>query len=469
MKHYSSYGFALAAVLLMAGTLAAQTSTGTVVAFDSPTAGDSVATSPDTTASATEDAMAASTAPAIRIQYFRPQDQRGINVFEPPKAAGAPYNGFQLDWGAAFTQQFQALDHGNAAAERLVGDIDANSLIDIGPGFNNAAANLYLNAQLAPGIRVALTTYLSSRHHPEAWVKDGYLLVDESPLKVKALEDLMDYVTLRVGHFEVNYGDAHFRRSDNGNAVYNPFVGNYILDAFTTEIGAEAYLRDGPFLAMAGITGGEIRGGVTRPDDRGFAYLGKLGVDQQVSTDLRVRLTGSVYTTGKSISNTLYGGDRAGSRYFMVMENTQATESAQFTSGLINPGLRNEVTAFQLNPFVKYRGLELFGVLEQAEGRAANEAADRSWNQYAADVVYRFLPQEQLYVGGRYNVATGPLQGMTTDVRVDRVQFGAGWFVTPNLLLKGEYVTQGYDDFPLADIRHEGEFDGLMIEGVVSF
>ena len=38
---------------------------------------------------------------------------------------------------------------------------------------------------------------------------------------------------------EINYGDAHFRRSDNGNAIYNPFVGNYIMDAFTTEIGGE--------------------------------------------------------------------------------------------------------------------------------------------------------------------------------------------------------------------------------------
>ncbi|MQA92230.1 MAG: hypothetical protein GEU90_18725 [Gemmatimonas sp.] len=405
----------------------------------------------------------------MRIQYFRPQDSRGINVFEAPKIAGAPYNGFQLDWGAAFTQQFQALDHSNLAVERLVEGVDANRLIEIGPAFNNAAANLYLNAQLAPGIRVALTTYLSSRHHPEAWVKDGYLLVDESPLGVEALENMMKYLTLRVGHFEINYGDAHFRRSDNGNAVFNPFVGNYILDAFTTEIGAEAYIRTGPFLAMGGFTGGEIRGNVTRPEDRGIAYLGKLGVDHRVSPDLRVRFTGSVYTTGKSINNTLYGGDRAGSRYYMVMENTQATESAQFTSGLLNPGLRSEVTAYQVNPFVKFRGLELFGVIEQAEGGAANEGGKRKWNQYAMDVVYRFLAEEQLYVGGRYNIAEGELPDTSTDVGVDRVQLGAGWFVTPNILLKGEYVTQRYNDFPLADIRHEGEFDGLMIEGVVAF
>ena len=71
-----------------------------------------------------------------------------------------------------------------------------------------------------------LTTYLSSRHHNETWVKDGYMLIDKSPIPLPPLKKLMKYVTVKVGHFEINYGDAHFRRSDNGNAMYNPFVGN---------------------------------------------------------------------------------------------------------------------------------------------------------------------------------------------------------------------------------------------------
>ena len=56
---------------------------------------------------------------------------------------------------------------------------------------------------------------------------------------------MRDRRRVRVGHMEINYGDAHFRRSDNGNAIYNPFVGNYIMDAFTTEIGGEVYLKTG--------------------------------------------------------------------------------------------------------------------------------------------------------------------------------------------------------------------------------
>ena len=68
-----------------------------------------------------------------------------------------------------------------------------------------------------------------------------------------------------MGHAEINYGDAHFRRSDNGNALYNPFVGNYIMDAFTTEVGGEVYLKTGNVVAMGAITGGEIRGTVVNP------------------------------------------------------------------------------------------------------------------------------------------------------------------------------------------------------------
>jgi len=405
----------------------------------------------------------------ITMQHFRPQDRRGINVFETPKAPGVDFKGFHLDFGAAFTSQLQALSHSNSAAPRVVDGVDVNKLADIGTGFNTANANLYLHAQLARGVRVQLSTYLSSRHHNETWVKDGFLLVDASPVDIKPLNTLMQYVTLKVGHFEINYGDAHFRRTDNGNALYNPFIGNYIMEAFTTEIGAELYVRRNGFLAMGSVTGGEIRGTVLSPDQRGLTYIGKLGFDRQLSDDLRVRLTGSMYTADKSLNNTLYSGDRAGSRYYYVLENTAATESAQFTSGLVNPGLRNSVTAFMVNPFVKKGGVEFFGTIERASGRSATEASDRTWHQYAGDVVYRFMPDETMFVGARYNVVEGRLPGTSDDVRINRVQLGAGWFVMPGLLVKAEYVTQKYFDFPVTDIRHGGKFNGMMLEGVVAF
>ncbi len=409
------------------------------------------------------------TSPSIDIQHFRATDMRGLNVFEPSKTDETPYTGFKLNWGAAFTQQFQGLDHSNTANPKVVNNVDANKLVRLGHGFNNATANLYLNAQLAKGIRVALTSYLSSRHHNETWVKDGYFLIDDSPIAIPMLENIMKVVTLRIGHFEVNYGDAHYRRTDNGNAVYNPFIGNYIIDAFTTEIGAEAYLRKNGFMLMGGITGGEVRGQVQKPNERSPSYLAKAGFDRQINEDLRVRLTGSLYTTKKSVNNTIFSGDRAGSRYYSVIENTTSTEAAQAWSGAIQPGFRSKVTAMQFNPFVKFNGLELFGVVEQAEGKAAAEATEREWNQYAVDAVYRFAADERMFVGGRYNTAKGELVGFTDKVGATRYQMGGGWFITPNVLMKAEWVNQKYNDFPTTDIRSGGKFKGFVVEGVVAF
>lgn len=413
------------------------------------------------------------TQPPIVIQHIRPTDKRGLNVFEAPKFDATPYRGFKVDFGASFTQQFQSLDHSNTAAAVTKTDAtgkpyNANQLMEIGAGFNNAVANAYVNVQLAPGIRVALTSYLSSRHHQETWVKDGYIQFDASPLKVAILDNLMKYVTLKVGHFEVNYGDTHFRRSDNGNGLYNPFVGNTILDPFTTEIGAEAYVRKGAFLAMIGTTAGESVGKVTAPTQRSMALLAKAGLDKQVTDDVRVRLTASRYQTDKSTSAVLYQGDRAGSRYYMVLENVQASTTAQFWSGNLNPGFRNELQATMINSFVKIGNAEIFGTYEFSKGKETAESTPRNASQIAVDAVYRVL-NDKLFIGARRNTAEAELKGYADEISIDRTQFSGGWFITPSLLMKGEYVTQKYNDFPRGDIRNGGKFNGFLIEGVVSF
>jgi len=437
----------------------------------------------------TPDSVAAEDAdnPLVQFPNQRPPDQRGLNTFEPPKTESRLVgNTPQLRLGGAFTQQFQALEHSNTAEARMVPgtngqEYDANELIEIGPGFNLATANLNVNALLTDGVQVNLETYLSSRHHQETWVKGGYIQVDAAKfLGSPVVDRIMEYVTVKVGHFGINYGDAHFRRSDNGNAFYNPFIENNILDAFATEIGGEVYVRNAGFLGMLGVSNGEINGSVTNPDDRSYSIYGKLGFDRQVADDLRLRLTGSAYHNGNAGRNTLYAGDRTGSRYYLVMENTAATTSANFTSGRFSPGFTESVTSVMVNPFVKFRGFELFGTYERATGYAGNEATDigRVWNQFAVDALYRFLPREQAYLGVRYNTASGELSGPVVDgqvteagpdVSIDRYEVAAGWFPTRNVLLKVAYVNQQYNDFPALDIRHGGKFDGFMIEGVLSF
>jgi hypothetical protein len=463
MRHTMKFVVAALVIPMLAAPVQAQLQIATSRASSRDTSAKPVSTD-----SATAEKAKKSGLPPMVIQNLRPSDQRGLNMFEAPKNDGVPYEGFKLTWGAAFTQQFQGLQHENKAAPRMVGTVDQNKLMPIANGFNNAVANLALNAQLAKGIRVSMTSYLSTRHHQETWVKDGYALIDASPIDNPLLNKVMEFTTIRAGHFEINYGDAHFRRTDNGQAMFNPFVGNYIIDAFTTEIGAEVYLRKSGWLAMGGVTGGEIRGQVTAPGKRSAAYLGKVGFDKQLSSNLRTRLTGSFYAQDQSASNTLFTGDRAGSRYYMVVENTTATEKDNAWSGAIRPGFANSVHSYVVNPFIKYRGVELFGNIETATGKASTEAKNRTMRQYAIDGVYRFY-DDKLYFGGRYNQVAGELSGIANDVNVDRYQLGAGWFVTPVLLAKIEYMNQKYEAFPSADIRSGARIKGFMFEGVIAF
>jgi hypothetical protein len=182
-----------------------------------------------------------------------------------------------------------------------------------------------------------------------------------------------------------------------------------------------------------------------------------------------MRLSGSLYTTSKANNNVLYSGDRAGSRYYYVLENTAATDAAQAWSGQMNPGFGHNVKAFVVNPFIKYQGLELFGTIETSKGHGWAETADRTFRQQAVDALYRFADQK-FYLGGRYNTAAGTVAGVTTgDVNITRTQFGGGWYVTPSILMKFELVDQKYNKFPTTDIRNGGRFKGFVIEGAVGF
>ncbi|HJT73682.1 MAG TPA: hypothetical protein VJ720_06680 [Chitinophaga sp.] len=438
-----------------------------------------------------------------KINNLRPYDQKGINVFEDPKDTSTTFDGIKVKWGAGFTQQFQNLEHKNPdALNNNIGSysngtsVAGNKLKTITSGFQTAQANLYMDVQLADGIRLNVTSYMSSKHHNENWVKGGYIQFDKLPFKGEFWDKLMEITTIKIGHFEVNYGDQHFRRSDGGNALYNPFMEGYIMDAFATEIGGEVYLKKNGFFGMIGLTNGMIKGNVdslykaSNPDGdlkKQPSILLKAGFDRNITKDVRLRLSASYYGNQSSGSNVLYAGDRSGSNYQYVMELASANPSSStgagtplYTSGRMSPGFTKKVNALMFNGFVKTHGLELFGTYETASGRTARETDTRKASQFAVDAVYRFFKKENVFIGARYNVATMRLANNTTgtgagaityddDIKIDRLAFGGGWFLTRNVLLKGEYVIQKYKDFPVADYRAGGEFKGYVIEAVVGF
>lgn len=395
--------------------------------------------------------------------YYKEPGKESIDQFETKKQDSANFDKIKVKVGGAFALQFQGISHKNTSGVPLA---------DIGNEFNLATANLNVDVQLADGVRLNLVTYLSSKHHEEAWVKGGYIQFDKIPfVESEFLDGVMKVVTIKIGHMEINYGDAHFRRTDNGNAFYNPFVGNLIMDAFATEIGGEIYYKNKGIIAMAAISNGEMKGDVTNHGDADPSLYFKAGVDKQLNADLRTRLTGSYYTTSKSANNTLYGGDRTGSRYYYVMtpKEAEGNFSDYAFNTRLNPGFNDVNHSLMINPFVKYKGLEFFGTAEFSQGRRRNEVDNREATQLAGELVYRFGKNENFYVGGRYNTVKADLQGYDKDVTENRIQASAGWFLTNNILAKVEYVNQEYKDYPSDDILGGGKFDGFMVEAVISF
>lgn len=466
------------------------------------------------------------------LQYFRKWDKEGINVFEPSKKADQPaFDGFKIRIGGAFTQGYQYFTHENVPTyvpTDTIKWVNKNLLYGVNTkvdstkatlnGFNLAMANLNFDMQIADGIRVSLENYMSARHHSEFWVKGGYIQMDKLPM-FGSPDWFTNTFRVKIGHFQPNFGDQQFRRSDGGNTMYNAFGENLILDAFSTEIGAEIYaFPANGLMLMGGLTSGFINGNIVVPSNnfknaagedvnnygvvptkRTPSLFGKVAYDNEFG-DVRVRLSASVYNNPNIQRNTMFAGDRTGSHYFGVMEpatinglptslgtSNTGQGGPNFTSGRFDPGVSNRVMAVAFNPFVKAGGLEFFGGYTLVNGAiyadtAAGEWNNRSWSQLNAELLYRFLPDEQMYIGGRYIMASGEPSGLKyssadegqtagaqAEVSIDRLSFVAGWFPTRNMLLRVEYVIQNYNDFPVRDYRNEGTFSGLMIDAVIGF
>jgi hypothetical protein len=429
---------------------------------------------------------------------LRATDQTGINVFETPKT-DTQFTGPKVEFGASIAMPYIALKNTNNVINQ---DPTKNTeaLFKNSPNFALSMANLYINSYLADGITLQVTMYLASKHHTETWVKGGYVQFDKIPfIKMDLLDNIMKYTSIKVGQMDVNYGDAHFRRSDGGNAIYNPFMENYIMDEFATEIGAEVNVNYNGLIGVAGITNGNLNPSLVKIDTTLAAYkysnglhnpsfLLKLGFDKQLSEKFRARLTGSVYTTAGSLSNTLFGGDRTGSNYSAIMYNAAPGTGTAF-GGRFNPSLTDKLTTFMGNLFLKYNlsdaiSVESFTTLESAKGRKPSEKLERKADQFATDLVVRFGKAENFFLGARYNTVSADVAaaaGAATSttalmavpaykIDISRLAISGGWYVTKNIMAKVEYANQKYSNVPNVNYILNGyEFHGFSAEAVISF
>jgi hypothetical protein len=392
----------------------------------------------------------------------RPNSRQGLNVFEAEKNDTTAFQGIDIRVGGDFAMQFQGIDQSN----------DGDSLLELGTDFNLPSANLNLNVALLDGVNVHLRTYLSSKHHEESWVKGGHIQIDKLDfISPGFLENLMSVINIQIGLDEFNYGDAHFRRSDNACVIFNPFIGNYIMDAFATEAYGQVTLQKKNIIAVLGLTNGKLDQNVVTGDSIDYApvFFGKVGFDTHDNYELRLRLTGSWYIVRGLDNGTLYQGDRAGTRYHKILltrESDNPFSGEDFESSF-SPRFR-QLTALQLNPFLAFRGFEFFGIYELASN--SDSEGGGSFTQIGAELLYRFGLRHQFYLGGRFNGVKGDRVQDGPELEITRLNIGGGWFLTDNILAKLEYVNQKYEGAGWAGTKYQGaEFSGVNLEAGISF
>ncbi len=363
------------------------------------------------------------------------------------------------------------------AIQALQEDNDLHNLPDIPWGFQSARGNLDFSAHIADGIDVFFDAFLSSNHHVGQWYDDeGYITISKLPESSDIFglnNNLFKYVTLKAGFIPVDYGLWWKIRSDNADVQRNPLIGNYIVDANDVEPSIEVKTKPGLLNALVAFGDGTTTGDFT--PGRGNEVNAKVWLDLHKEFDVAASVyksnqanNGTGYPTGGSTTD-LYAGNRSGSQYSGIFgDNPEA--------GDIAPQKGQDVTAYQFDGFYNMLPVKIFGMYGYTKDADINGSApgtpQESWSYYGGDITYYIFPA--LYVAARYSAATSSMyQGTDVSanpVNANRIQVGAGVWVTKTMLLKLEYVDQHYHNYPAGSpYAYNTRFHGFSTQFSVAF
>ena len=345
------------------------------------------------------------------------------------------------------------------------------------PGIQTPFGQFLILADFGGAIEVYMDVFIASRPHEDLLQADeGFMLFRQLP---GPFAPIFDFVHIKAGGFEMDFGDAHYRRSNNADVQRNPLIGNYVIDPREVEIGAEFFNPPGslPINWLFGV-------GVGNTGDfqahRGWQFHGKLyaetcgGFRPSVSffrADHAGNPTGFPNTGSKS---DLFRSNRSGGPYAAVL-------GAGNAPGQILPGNGQDVSAVQVDLSWFRDTLELYGhfgmFLDADTNGSAPGTPTESWLYYTGEGIYRFTPY--MYAAARYSGASAlhlvSALDNTQDVKsggvVHRFQIGGGYWLHDMILAKLEYVYQFYDSFTPdgsqvsgVDVWRNPTFNGVLME-----
>jgi hypothetical protein len=403
-------------------------------------------------------------APRTTAEYFSPFD-----IMNPahiradmPMQIGS-LEDLKLYMGLQSVGRFQALQQQNV----FIGGVQQAGL---DPGIQDPFANLSFLASIPDKLDVYFDLYVASRPHPNTmYAHEGYLLFKQLPAPFEAgpLGQAFNYVNLKVGAFDLDFGDDNYRRSNNARVQRNPLIGNPLIDPNVEELGAELYSIKGPVYWLIGVGSGTT----TEYFDYGSSasFHGKLWA--YPLPDLRTSV--SAYHVDLSGTNTanqnsdLYNAGRSGEPFAAVFGGGD-------DPGSILPGNGKDVTAVEGDVTWNHWPFEIYsnvGYTQDSDtnGPTPGTPAER-WLYGTFEPVYHFTPA--IYVAARYSFGVAnAVHGVETDGWVDRIEVGGGYWITNSVLSKLEYVYQQYHGFAAdtdevsgVDASPNPRFNGVLLE-----
>ena len=356
----------------------------------------------------------------------------------------------------------------------------------LSPGFQTAFGNLSFLADFNNQMEVYFDVFIADRPHQDQLQGDeGYILLKELPDALgdtQLAKTFFEAIDIKAGQFELDFGDAHYRRSLNAAVQRNPLIGNYVVDPRDTEIGIEVSSDDGYFPVnwLVGVGSGSDTEDFQK--NHGPSLHGKLWGHplDKLRTAASIYWVDQAGTPSSSSGRTnLFRANRSGGPYAGILDNSSAP-------GEVFPIAGKKVLATQFDATWEGKLLELygnFGWVQDGDNNGNLSGSPRtSWLYYAAEGNYHFT--DRLYAAARYSgaaaqrlvAAAASTRDVASDGLVHRIQFGGGYWLTKTVLLKAEYVYQLYSGFSSTgsqvsgvDVWRHPHFQGVTTEASFAF
>ncbi len=335
--------------------------------------------------------------PRSEQQYFAPFDIMNPSHIRPdvPMEIGR-LDDLHLNLGLHTVGRFQALHQENVS-------ISGVPQQGLNPGFQDPFASLSFLASIPDKLDVYFDLYVASRPHPNTmYAHEGYLLFKQlpGPFTNTPVGKAFDYINVKVGAFDIDFGDGNFFRSNNAFVQRNPLIGNPLVDPNVEEIGGEVYSIKGPVYWLAGAGSATT----TEHFDYGAGASAHAKLWAYPLHDLRTSV--SFYyadTSGSSNANehsNLYANIRSGGQYSAVFGGGDAP-------GQILPQGGKNMMAVQGDATWEHWPWELYSNVGWTQDSDINGPATgtpaESWVYGTIGPVYHITPA--LWVAGRYSFA----------------------------------------------------------------